>query len=61
MPLALEGRFGQFSQGRGFITPERVEVIERIAAQHGIYLAPLYNADGPVDDGLECRTEWSRG
>ena len=52
MALALEGRFEPFSQGRGFITPERVEEIETIAARHGIYLAPLYNADGPVEDSL---------
>ena len=47
--LALESRFEPFSQGRGFITPERVEEMESIAARHGIYLAPLYNSDGPVD------------
>jgi len=52
MALALERRFEPFSQGRGFITPERVKEIERIAARHGIYLAPLYNADGPVEDGV---------
>jgi fatty aldehyde-generating acyl-ACP reductase len=50
--LALEGRFEPFSQGRGAITPERVEEIENIAARHGIYLAPLYNTDGPVE--LDC-------
>jgi predicted amino acid dehydrogenase len=61
MALALEGRFESFSQGRGFITPERVEEIETMAARHGIYLAPLYNADGPVEDGLHCQTEGSRG
>jgi predicted amino acid dehydrogenase len=49
MALALEGRFEPFSQGRGFITPERVEEIETIAERHGIYLAPLYNANGPVE------------
>ena len=52
MALALERRFEPFSQGRGFITPKRVEEIEAIAARHGIYLAPLYNADGPVEDAL---------
>ena len=52
MALALEGRFEPFSQGRGFITPERVEEMETIAARHGIYLAPLYNADGPLEDSL---------
>jgi fatty aldehyde-generating acyl-ACP reductase len=48
MALALEGRFEPFSQGRGFITRQRVERIEEIAARHGIHLAPLHNAAGPV-------------
>jgi hypothetical protein len=61
MALALEHRFEPFSQGRGSITQERVEKIEEIAARHGICLAPLYNADGPVEDGLHCQTEWSTG
>jgi len=52
MALALERRFESFSQGRGFITPKRVEEIETVAARHGIYLAPLYNADGPIEGGL---------
>jgi len=49
MALALERRYEPFSQGRGFITPERVDEIETVAARHGIYLAPLYNSDGPVE------------
>jgi fatty aldehyde-generating acyl-ACP reductase len=49
MALALERRFEPFSQGRGYITPQRVEEIETIAARHGIHLAPLYNAGGPVE------------
>ena len=52
MALALERRFEPFSQGRGFITPERVAEIEAIAARHGIHLAPLYNAEGPVESML---------
>jgi fatty aldehyde-generating acyl-ACP reductase len=48
MALALEGRFEPFSQGRGSITVQRVEEIAAIAARHGIFLAPLYNADGPL-------------
>ena len=48
--LALEGRFEPFSRGRGFITQERVDEIESIAARHGIYLGPLYNADGPLEN-----------
>ena len=55
MALALEHRFEPFSQGRGFITPERVDEIETIAARQGIYLAPLYNADGSFEDGLDAR------
>jgi fatty aldehyde-generating acyl-ACP reductase len=58
MALALEGRFEAFSQGRGSITQERVEEIATIAARHGIYLAPLYNADGPLGEGLHSQTEW---
>ena len=49
MALALEQRFEPFSQGRGFITQERVDEIETIAARHGIYLAPFYHADGPAE------------
>ena len=52
MALALECRFEPFSQGRGFITPERVEEMETIAALHGIHLAPLYNGDGPIEKGV---------
>ena len=59
MALALEGRFEPFSQGRGFITPQRVEEIETIAARHGIYLAPLYNAEGPLEDALDREAEYS--
>jgi predicted amino acid dehydrogenase len=54
MALALERRFEPFSQGRGFITPERVAEIEKIAARHGIFLAPLYNAEGAVADEGRC-------
>jgi fatty aldehyde-generating acyl-ACP reductase len=58
MALALERRFEPFSQGRGFITPARVREIETIAARHGICLAPLYNADGPV---VGCHSSRERG
>lgn len=49
MALALERRFEPFSQGRGFITRERVEEIEGIAWRHGIVLAPLYNQTNVLD------------
>jgi predicted amino acid dehydrogenase len=48
MALALARRFEPFSQGRGFITRDRVEEIETIAALHGIRLAPLFNSEGPL-------------
>jgi len=59
MALALERRFEPFSQGRGAITKARVEQMEAIAARHGIYLAPLYNADGPLEHAVPCQTQWS--
>jgi len=49
MALALDRRFEPFSQGRGFITRDRVEEIETIAAHHGIRLAPLFNSEGPLE------------
>lgn len=59
MALALDRRFDPFSQGRGFITPQRVQEIDAIAARHGIHLAPLYNGDGPIGHALPCQTELS--
>ncbi|HEY2545082.1 MAG TPA: hypothetical protein VGI46_03360 [Candidatus Acidoferrum sp.] len=61
MALALDRRFEPFSQGRGFITPESVEEIATIAASHGIYLAPLYNSDGPLEVTLYCQLQGSKG
>jgi fatty aldehyde-generating acyl-ACP reductase len=52
MALALERRFDPFSQGRGFITPARVEEIEKISARHGIHLAPLYNAEERLEENV---------
>jgi predicted amino acid dehydrogenase len=57
MTLALESRFEPFSEGRGFITPERVEEMEKMAARHGIHLAPLYNGDGPIKNTHDCLPE----
>ncbi len=56
MALALERRFEPFSQGRGFITQQRVQEIETISARHGIHLAPLYNAQGPLEE-FACQVE----
>ena len=52
MALALERRFEPFSQGRGFITPLRVQEMEKIAARHGIFLAPLYNGQGQLEEDV---------
>jgi fatty aldehyde-generating acyl-ACP reductase len=57
MTLALERRFEPFSEGRGFITPERVEEMEKMADRHGIRLAPLYNGDGPIGIKQDCGAE----
>jgi fatty aldehyde-generating acyl-ACP reductase len=57
MTLALERRYEPFSEGRGFITPERVEEMERMAARHGIHLAPLYNSDGPIEHEHDLEPE----
>jgi fatty aldehyde-generating acyl-ACP reductase len=57
MTLALERRFEPFSEGRGFITPQRVEEMERMAARHGICLAPLYNSYGPIGVPHDCEPE----
>jgi predicted amino acid dehydrogenase len=56
MVLALARRFEPFSHGRGFITRERVEEIETIAALHGIRLAPLFNAEGPLEGMRTSKT-----
>jgi fatty aldehyde-generating acyl-ACP reductase len=52
MALALEGRFEPFSHGRGLITQSRVEEIWNVAQKHGITLAPLFNAEGPVEERI---------
>jgi hypothetical protein len=56
MALALARRFEPFSQGRGFITRERVEEIEIIAALHGIHVAPFFNAEGPLEEMRTSKT-----
>jgi fatty aldehyde-generating acyl-ACP reductase len=60
MALALEHRYEPFSQGRGFINQERVVEIGTIAARHGISLAPLYNAEGPITAGLSFIADFCR-
>src|SRR5579863_1086963 len=50
--LAMEQRFEPFSQGRGLITPRRVDEIWQIARKHGVVLPPLFNGMGPVEQDL---------
>ncbi len=50
--LAMEQRFEPFSQGRGLITPQRVEEIWRMARKHGIGLPPLFNEKGPAESAI---------
>ncbi len=52
--LAMERRFEPFSQGRGLITPQRVEAIWQIAQKHGIGLPPLFNGAGPAEEEMRC-------
>ncbi len=60
MVLALEDRFEPYSSGRGFITPERVSEIERIAARHGVHLAPFHNGDGALPEhAMEVAKTWA--
>lgn len=60
MVLALEGRFEPYSSGRGFITPERVAAMERMAARHGVVLAPFHNGDGALSqDVLDGAKTWA--
>ncbi len=60
MALALEKRFEPFSQGRGFITREKVAEIEAIANHHGICPAPLFNHAGSLE-GPTSVVSWGIG
>jgi fatty aldehyde-generating acyl-ACP reductase len=53
--LAMENRSEPFSQGRGNITPERVEEIWHMAQKHGIGLPPLFNGAGLVESNAAGR------
>ncbi len=49
MVLALEGRYEEYSKGRGLITVKKVEEIHAMAMRHGICLAPFYNSGGAIE------------
>lgn len=44
--LAMAGRFESFSRGRGNITPGRVDEMWRLAGEHGVAVAPLFDGKG---------------
>lgn len=55
--LAFESRFEPFSQGRGFITPERIDEMAALATRHGVVVAPVFDHQGlwpeePVPTGV---------
>jgi hypothetical protein len=42
MVLALEGRYENYSWGKGHITKEKMDEILRLANKHGFRLAPFF-------------------
>jgi fatty aldehyde-generating acyl-ACP reductase len=48
--LAMEARYEPFSEGRGNITPQRIEEIYAMAARHGVVLAPFFDHQGLWSD-----------
>lgn len=48
--LSLEGRYENFSRGKGLIDPEKIEEIHSIGERHGFRLAPFYWGDRLVTE-----------
>lgn len=48
--LSLEGRYENFSEGKGKIMPEKIELIRTLAAKHGFELAPFYRGSERIDE-----------
>lgn len=48
--LSLEGRYENFSEGKGYITPTSIQLIQRIGEKHGFRLAPFFWGDKPIDE-----------
>lgn len=48
--LSLEDRYEGFSQGKGRITPEKIEEIKRMGEKHGFRVAPFYWGDRLVTE-----------
>lgn len=48
--LCLENRYENFSEGKGKITPEKVEWIAQAGKKHGFELAPFYWGNELIDD-----------
>lgn len=55
--LSLEGRYENFSQGKGLIEPEKIEQIRLWGEKHGFKLSPFYWGDRlvPEEDILSIR------
>ena len=50
MILSLEGRYEDYSRGKGLITPQQIETIRMIGAKHGFKLAPFYSGERQISD-----------
>ena len=48
--LSLEGRYENFSEGKGRIQPEKIELIQTWGEKHGFRLAPFYWGDRLVSE-----------
>ncbi|MBI4115345.1 MAG: SRPBCC family protein [Candidatus Omnitrophica bacterium] len=48
--LSLEDKYVDFSRGKGYITPEKIEEIKTIGEKHGFKLAPFYWGDRLVSE-----------
>jgi len=48
--LAMAGRLEAFSQGRGYISPARVQEMWRLARECGVLVAPLFDGTGVWDE-----------
>jgi len=55
--LSLEDRYENFSQGKGFIEPEKIEEIRLMGEKHGFKIAPFYWGDRlvPEEDIVSIR------
>jgi len=50
--LALEGRFENFSYGRGNITPEKIDEIRELGKKHGFEVSDFWWGDRLIDEAM---------